>query len=116
MFSGEVLFSATYRGHLPLWKVFWIYGVIFSHLYFGLILFMYNRASPALMVLLIAGFVVYTLGIMRMVWINALNTSKEIYRFAARYLTVFWMINSILVSSYLLMTYFGYWKLLVNLP
>lgn len=114
--TRDALYGIDYQGNLPLWKVFWGYGVLFSHIYFGFILTMYNRAEPLLMCLLLVGFMAYTLGIMRLVWINAFNTGKQAYGYAARYLTVFWMINSILVSLYLFMTYFGYWELLVQLP
>lgn len=112
----NTLLSMDYRGKKPLWEVFWIYGVLFSHVYFALILAHYNRAGELSISLLLVGFMVYTLCITRLVWINSLNTSKEFYSYAARYLTIFWMMNSILISSYLFMTYFGYWKLLIDLP
>lgn len=113
---SNALLSMDYRGKKPLWEVFWVYGVLFSHVYFGLIIAHYNRAGVVSISLLLLGFMAYTLGIMRMVWINAFNTTKSNYGFAARYLTIFWMINSILASLYLFMTYFGYWELLVDLP
>jgi hypothetical protein len=111
MNAKEWLFSMDTRGNEPLWKVFWLYGVLLSHLYFGVLLFVFDSASPLIMALLLAGFVVYTLGIMRAIWINAFNTSKEIHTFLARYLTVFWMINSLLVTFYLSMVYFGFWTI-----
>lgn len=111
----DALLSMDFHGKQPLWKVFWIYGVLFSHLYLGTVLALYNRAGALAMSLLLLGFILYTLGIMRLVWINAFNTSKELYAYTARYLTVFWMINSILISSYFFMTYSGYWALLVSL-
>lgn len=109
-------FSPNFHGRTPLWRVFWIYGVLFSHLYFGSILYLFNRVGPALMFALLWGFILYTLVIMRVIWINTLNTKQEVFTFAARYLTVIWMINSFVVTSYLYMTYFGYWQPLVNLP
>jgi NNP family nitrate/nitrite transporter-like MFS transporter len=111
----NALFSVDYRGHTPLGRVFWIYGVLFSNLLLALLITASDRVAPILMSLLLLGFMVYTLGIMRMVWVNAFNTGKEILSFAARYLTVFWMVNAMLISSYLFMTYSGYWNLLSNL-
>lgn len=109
-------FSPQFHGHTPLWKAFWIYGVLLSHVYFGAILFLFNRVGPVLMFALLWGFIFYTLAIMRVIWVNTLNTQQALFTFAARYLTVIWMINSFVVTGYLYMTYFGYWKPLVNLP
>lgn len=112
----DALLSPNFRGHIPLWKVFWIYGVLFSHIYFFSIIMLFNRAGPVVMFLLLWGFIFYTLVIMRMVWVNARNTTRELYTFGARYLTAVWMVNSLVVTSYLYMTYFHYWKPLVDLP
>ena len=34
--------------HSPLWKVFWLYGVVVSHVLFGLIMVAFNTADTAL--------------------------------------------------------------------
>ena len=99
--------SPDTRGHTPLWRVFWIRGVLVSHLYFAAILYLFPRlATPAIAVLL-AGFVVYTAVITRSVWINAYNTRREVLGEIARFLTVAWALNSVLVSGFLFLSHFG---------
>lgn len=88
-------------GRSRLWVVFWIYGVLVSHLLFGAILYFYRQIGTPLLAVLLAGFVAYTAWIMRMVWINAFNVEKEIYGHIARALTVAWALNAVLVSGFL---------------
>lgn len=76
------------RGRGPLWVVFWIYGVLVSHLFFGAILYFYRQLGTPLLALLMAGFVTYTAWIMHAVWVNAFNVDKEIHGHIARALTV----------------------------
>lgn len=104
----NVLFSPDYHGHQPLARVFWIYGVLFSHLYFAVILMAHHVVSTPLMGLLLVGFVVYTAGILRLVWINAENTQRHEYIPVARYLTVAWAINAVLVSGFLWVDHYVY--------
>lgn len=95
------------RGHTRLWVVFWIYGVLVSHLAFGAILLAYRQIGTPMLALLLAGFVAYTVWIMRAVWVNAFNVDKEIYGHMARALTVAWAINAVLVSGFLLLGHLG---------
>lgn len=95
------------RGRSPLWMVFWIYGVLASHLFFGAILTFYRQVGTPLLALLLAGFVAYTAWIMRAVWVNAFNVQKEIYGHIARALTVAWAINAVLVSGFLFLGHLG---------
>lgn len=99
------------RGRTRLWVVFWIYGVLVSHLAFGAILFTYRQLGTPLLAVLLAAFVAYTGWIMRAVWVNAFNVDKEIYAHIARALTVAWAINAVLVSGFLLLGHLGAVKL-----
>lgn len=99
--------SPDTRGQKPLWIVFWLYGVVTSHLYFAAILYLYPRIASPAMALLLVGFVVYTAFITRAVWINAGNTEKELYGEIARYLTVAWALNAVLVCGFLFLSHFG---------
>lgn len=95
------------RGRTRLWVVFWIYGVLVSHMAFGAILLAYRQVGTPMLALLLAGFVAYTAWIMRAVWVNAFNVDKEIYGHMARALTVAWAINAVLVSGFLLLGHLG---------
>lgn len=95
------------RGRTRLWVVFWIYGVLVSHLFFGAILYFYRQLGTPLLALLLAVFLVYTAWIMRAVWVNAFNVEKDTYSHIARALTVVWSINAVLVSGFLLLGHLG---------
>ena len=94
-------------GDKSLWIVFWIYGVLVSQISFGAILYFYNSIETPVLGLLLAGFVVYTAWIMRAVWVNATNVGTEIYGMLARYLTVAWALNAVLVSIFLFLGHIG---------
>lgn len=105
--ATQMYASIEPRGRSRLWVVFWIYGVLTSHLLFGAILTFYRQIGTPLLAVLLAGFVAYTAWIMRMVWVNAFNVEKEIYGHIARALTVAWAINSVLVSGFLFLGHLG---------
>lgn len=95
------------RGRTRLWVVFWIYGVLVSHLAFGAILYAYGQVGTPLLALMLAVFVAYTAWIMRSVWVNAFNVHNETHGHIARALTVAWAINAVLVSGFLLLGHLG---------
>ena len=95
------LLSPDTLGNSPLWIVFWIYGVLVSQLYFGAIIYSYRTVATPTVGALLGGFVLYTAWIMRLVWINAFNVGNETYSDIARYLTVAWALNAVLVSGFL---------------
>jgi uncharacterized membrane protein YhhN len=90
-------------GTTPLWKVFWLYGVLVSHVLFGGILLLYGQLGTTPLALLLLGFVVYTAWVLNAVWRNAGNVRVPIYGEIARFLTVAWSINAVLVSIFLLL-------------
>ena len=90
-------------GHTPLWQVFWIYGVLVSHLLFGSILYLFRAVDTPTLALMLSGFVLYTAWIMRVVWRNAFNVGNPLYGHIARALTVAWALNTVLVSGFLLL-------------
>ena len=95
------------RGRTRLWVVFWIYGVLVSHLLFGAILYAYPRVGTPLFGLMLFGFLAYTAWIMRAVWVNAFNVDRDIFTHIARALTVAWSLNAVLVSVFLLLGHVG---------
>lgn len=98
-------FSPDTKGRQPLWVVFWIYGVLFSHLFFGGIVLAYARIDDLALGLLLAAFVLYTAMILRLVWINADNVRRPERGTLARYLTVVWAINAVLVSGFMFLAH-----------
>lgn len=103
--------STEPRGRTRLWIVFWIYGVLASHLFFGAILYFYRQIDTPLLAVLLAAFVAYTAWIMRAVWVDAFNVRKEIYAYIARALTVAWALNAVLVSVFLFLGHLGKMRL-----
>lgn len=86
----------------PLWKVFWLQGVIPSNLLWAAVLWMMARGlSPrgvgALLLLVLA----YTAWIVPSVWSAAPNTPNPRYSVLARALTVAWAINTVLLVFFL---------------
>lgn len=53
----QPMFAADVRGHTRLGKVFWIYGVLSSHLQFGAILYFYRRMETPILTVVLIGFV-----------------------------------------------------------
>jgi len=95
------------RGRTPLWVAFWLYGVLASHLFFSGIVYSYRQASTPVVGLMLAGFLVYTAWIMHTIWIDALNVRNEFWGYLARWLTVAWALNAVLVSLFLLLGHMG---------
>ena len=104
--------SPDARGDTSLWVVFWIYGVLVSHVFFGAVLYFYRALGTPTLGVLLAGFVLYTAWIMRAVWVNAFNVGNESYGHVARYLTVAWALNAVLASGFLFLGHVG----LVSVP
>lgn len=99
--------SPETRGSQRLWRVFWIYGVACSQLLFFALLWLFDRVDSPVFTALLAGFVGYSLLITRLVWTNADNVQDPRLSVIARFLTVAWALNAILVSGFLLLSHIG---------
>ena len=91
----------AWRGEQPLWKVFWVYGVVTSSVLvtFYIIAFYVDRI--ALRQVLLLCFAPYTTWILISVWRCANNTEERIWGLFARFLTVAWACNTILILVFL---------------
>ena len=92
-----------WRGEGPLWKVYWLYGVLGSTVLAGILLALMQRGALGsiwfqLVLLLLAA---YTVWIVVAVWRCAFNVEKPLYGHMARALTVAWAINALMVLSFL---------------
>lgn len=100
---GEGVAGYYWRGHGPLWKVYWLYGVLGSNL-LALILFLLMQRGAIdsvwfqLVLLLLAA---YTVWIVVAVWRCAFNVANSMYGHMARALTVAWAINALMVLGFL---------------
>ncbi len=95
------------RGRSRLWVVFWIYGVLVSHVLFGAIVYFYRQVGTPTLALMLGGFVLYTAWIMRTIWVDALNVRNETWGYIARWLTVAWALNAVFVSVFLFLGHLG---------
>jgi len=95
--------SYYWRGEGPLWKVYWLYGVLGSNV-LALILLLLVRADAVatlwfqIVWLLLAA---YTVWIVVSVWRCAFNVENPMYGHMARALTVAWAINALMVLAFL---------------
>lgn len=97
-FAAEI---RSWHGQEPLWKVFWVYGVLTS----GIIVAIYGAAiytfHIALQQVLLLCFAAYTIWILISVWRCAGNTQERFWGVLARFLTVAWAGNTIMVLTFL---------------
>ncbi len=100
---SENVASYYWRGQGPLWKAYWLYGVLGSSVLAGILLLLMQRSAPAggwfQLVLLVL--VAYTVWIVISVWRCAFNVENPVYGHMARALTVTWAINALLVLGFL---------------
>lgn len=96
--------QATTSSHhaSPLWKVFWLYGVIPSNLlWIGVLWLMTHGGLPGATLGLLAFLLVYTAWIVVAVWRASPHAHDPRYGVLARALTVAWAINTVLLVFFL---------------
>lgn len=101
----------AWRGEKPLWIVFWIYGVATSTAIAVLYAVTLYDGRNVLRQILLLCFSAYTAWILVSVWRCAGNTQRQLWGLLARFLTVAWVGNAIMVLTFLqldlLMGYFS---------
>jgi hypothetical protein len=97
-FAAEI---RAWRGEAPLWKVFWVYGVATSVVIAALYAITIYDDRIALRQALLLCFAAYTAWILVSVWRCASNTKEKLWGTLARFLTVAWAGNTILVLTFL---------------
>lgn len=87
----------------PLWQVFWLYGVLLSHiLWGGFMALVYLGISVGAVAVLAIPLMIYTGWIIAAVWAAADNVENPAYGMMACGLTVAWGLNTIFVIGFLL--------------
>ncbi|MGH6943204.1 MAG: hypothetical protein ACREH6_03145 [Geminicoccaceae bacterium] len=97
-------FAMTYwRGQGPLWKVYWLYGVIGSNVLALILVLLMERGALGTVWFQIVWLLLsaYTVWIVVSVWRCAFNVENPLYGHMARALTVAWAINALLVLGFL---------------
>lgn len=90
--------------HKPLREVFWFYGVIPSHILWGMTLLAYfNGATLGTNILMFGVVLIYTAWIIAQIWVSSAMQEATIYSDIARYLTAAWGLNSLLLVIFLLL-------------
>lgn len=102
-YSESAFLLKYWHGQGPLWRVFWLYGVLTSHVLAAIYIFAMTANAVALQQVLLPLCFLYTLWIVVSVWRCAPNTSRELYMYVARALTVPWALNTIFIILFLQM-------------
>lgn len=97
-FSPEV---RAWHGEQPLWKVFWVYGVVTSAALIAFYVLGFYLDHVAMRQALLLFFAAYTAWILVSVWRCANNAHERIWGFFARFLIVAWGCNTVLVLVFL---------------
>jgi len=91
----------AWRGAEPLWKVFWIYGVTVSAVLAAAYAGALYGHEPELEQILLVAFAPYTLWILVSVWRCAENTRQRHWGVLARFLTIAWAANTLMILLFL---------------
>ena len=97
-FAAEI---RVWHGEEPLWKVFWVYGVATSATIVALYAIAFYDGRMALRQAPLSCFAAYTAWILVSVWRCTSNTNEKLWGTLARFLTVAWAANTILVLIFL---------------
>ena len=87
----------AWRGQQPLWKVFWLYGVATSSVLIAIYVFAFYVERVALRQILVLCFAGYTAWILVSVWRCANNAREQFWSLLARFLTIAWACNTIII-------------------
>lgn len=92
-----------WRGEGPLWRVFWLWGVVGSWLLAALFAGAASTFGVTLPLYLVTALIMaaYTIWIVGSVWRCAMNVASPQWTPVARGLTVAWALNVLLVGAFL---------------
>lgn len=98
----RLIATRLFPGHSPLWRVFWLYGVIPSNVLWAITLLMLAGGAPGgALAVAYAVLLVYTGWIIAAVWASADNVRNARWGDMARLLTAAWALNTVLVVFFL---------------
>lgn len=94
--SGPIAHLLFYAdGHAPLWKAFWLWGVLLSWILFAVFAGLASMTGVNWGLFALATIVMmpYTAWILVAVWQCAFNTDNDLWGYLARFLTLVWAVN-----------------------
>ncbi len=97
-FAPEV---AAWRGRQPLWKVFWVYGVSVSVALIAIYLLAFLAEQVALRQIVVLLFAPYTAWILVAIWRCSGNAREPYWGMLARFLTVAWAVNTVMMVLFI---------------
>jgi hypothetical protein len=92
---------SAWRGQQPLWKVFWLYGVAASGVLIAIYVLAFLVEAVALRQILVLCFAPYTAWILVSIWRCSNNVREQFWRVLARFLTVAWACNAVLIVIFI---------------
>ena len=92
------------NGEGPLWKLFWLWGVVLSWILFGLFYFAATTFGISWGLFVISGVIMlpYTIWLLVSIWMCADNTNHDFWSRASRFVTIIWSLNIGAVAGVLL--------------
>lgn len=83
------------KGEGPLWKLFWLWGVLGSWILFGIFILAVQNFGITWPLVIVSGIVMlpYSVWVLASVWQCALNVRTYFWGNLARFLTVIWALN-----------------------
>jgi len=83
------------EGHAPLWKAFWLWGVVLSWILFAVFAGLASTMGITWGLFALATIVMvpYTAWILVSVWQCAFNVGNDLWGYLARFLTIVWSLN-----------------------
>ncbi len=99
--AGGPFLVKYWRGEGPLWRAYWLYGVVVSLVLAGLYVWLLSAGNLLAQQLLLPLLLLYTAWIVVAVWRCAPNSRRDLYTQLARWLTVAWAINVLLLLGFL---------------
>lgn len=92
------------NGEGPLWKLFWLWGVLLSWVLFGLFYLASTTMGVSWGLFIISGAIMlpYSIWLLVSIWMCAGNTSNDFWGRAARFLTLIWSLNIGATAGFLL--------------
>ncbi len=92
------------NGEGPLWKVFWLWGVVLSWALFGLFYLAATNIGITWGLFIVSGLIMlpYSVWLLVSIWMCADNTGYDFWGRASRFLTIIWSLNIGGVAGFLL--------------
>lgn len=102
--AQEKLIQYYLNGHGPLWRLFWLWGVVGSWILFAIFYTALQQVGITWGLFVVSGIIMlpYTGWVLTSVWMCAGNVGNKMWGDAARFLTIIWALNIGSVGGWML--------------